>query len=241
MRSRLIAAAAAVGLLFGGSAVLSASAAPAPVRPSAAAPLAAEDTVGTKAIIDGQIYQSDINDGVEAFLRSTPANSVWSTSMNNGIVSEQKLTAAVKAKLELGSLSGDPIAIQATPIANIGGSFLSRSTKVGEVTLQPGTWLVNTSAVFARVTAGAEGTRPQLALRYNKTEAQPFGEDAGTIMGAEISEAAGRELTGSSVKAMTVSVPTVIDVHAFGYNDDTSSAGSGELTAAAEITALRVG
>lgn len=44
----------------------------------------------------------------------------------------------------------DPVAI-----AKIGGSFKTNKTKVGEFTLQPGTWLLNSTAFFARTTAGA--------------------------------------------------------------------------------------
>jgi hypothetical protein len=129
----------------------------------------------------------------------------------------------------------DPVAI-----AKIGGSFKTNKTKVGEFTLQPGTWLLNSTAFFARTAAGAEGTRPQLALRVGAS-ATAFGTDFGTILGAEISPAKDRELTGATVKIVTVTKETTVDVFAFGYNDDAGTAGSGDITAAASVAAVRVG
>lgn len=125
-------------------------------------------------------------------------------------------------------------------IDHIGGSFKTQKTKVGEFTLPAGTWLINTSAFFARTAVGVEGTRPQLALRVGAS-ATEFGTDFGTILGAEISPSKDRELTGSTVKAVTVKASTKVEVFAFGYNDDAGSAGSGDITAAADIVAVRVG
>ncbi len=128
----------------------------------------------------------------------------------------------------------------AVPVAKIGGSFKTNKTLVGDFTLQPGTWLVNATAFFARTTAGAAGTRPELALRVGATDTT-FGDDYGTILGAEISPAKDRELSGSTVKVVTVTKATKVEVFAFGYNDDASAAGSGELTAAASVVAVQVG
>ncbi|MFC6156134.1 hypothetical protein ACFWUU_02930 [Kribbella sp. NPDC058693] len=129
----------------------------------------------------------------------------------------------------------DPVAI-----AKIGGSFKTNKTKVGEFSLQPGTWLLNSTAFFARTTAGAPGTRPQLALRVGASDTA-FGTDYGTILGAEISPAKDRELTGATVKIVTVAKATTVEVFAFGYNDDGSAAGGGEITASASVAAVRVG
>lgn len=131
-------------------------------------------------------------------------------------------------------------AFEPVVIDKIGGSFKTNKTAVGSFTLPAGTWLINASAFFARTTAGVAGTRPQLALRVGATDTA-FGDDYGTILGAEISPAKDRELTGSTVKIVTVAGDTTVGVYAFGYNDDASSAGSGEITAASEITAVRVG
>lgn len=125
-------------------------------------------------------------------------------------------------------------------IDKIGGSFKTNKTKVGEFELKPGTWLLNSTAFFARTTAGAPGTRPQLALRVGASETA-FGTDYGTILGAEISPAKDRELTGSTVKVVTVDQATTVEVFAFGYNDDAGSAGSGEIAASASVTAVLIG
>jgi hypothetical protein len=127
----------------------------------------------------------------------------------------------------------------AKPIAQIGGSFKTGKTLLGEFTLPAGTWMINTSAFFARTTAGAAGTRPQLALRVGATTTA-FGDDYGTILGAEISPAKDRELTGATVKVVTVTATTTVGVYAFGYNDDAGSAGSGDITASASVVAVRV-
>lgn len=129
----------------------------------------------------------------------------------------------------------DPVAI-----AHIGGSFKTGKTKVGEFTLPSGTWLINSSAFFARTAAGPAGTRPQLALRVGASDTA-FGDDYGTILGAEISPAKDRELTGSTVKVVKVTASTKVEVFAFGYNDDAGSAGSGDITAAADVVAVQVG
>jgi hypothetical protein len=127
----------------------------------------------------------------------------------------------------------------AKPIVQIGGSFKAGKTQLGTFTLPAGTWMINTSAFFARTAAGVAGTRPQLALRVGATTTA-FGEDYGTILGAEISPAKDRELTGATVKVVTVTATTTVGVYAFGYNDDAGSAGSGDITAAASVVAVRV-
>jgi hypothetical protein len=125
-------------------------------------------------------------------------------------------------------------------IANIGGSFKTSKTKVGEFTLEPGTWLINSTAFFARTATGVPGTRPQLALRVGAS-ATAFGDDYGTILGAEISPAKDRELAGSTVKVVTVKAKTTVEVFAFGYNDDAGAAGSGEITASASVVPVLIG
>jgi hypothetical protein len=127
----------------------------------------------------------------------------------------------------------------AKPIAQIGGSFKTGKTELGTFTLPAGTWMINTSAFFARTAAGVAGTRPQLALRVGASPTA-FGEDYGTILGAEISPAKDRELTGATVKVVTVTATTTVGVYGFGYNDDAGSAGSGDITAAASVVAVRV-
>jgi hypothetical protein len=123
-------------------------------------------------------------------------------------------------------------------IDHIGGSFKTGKTKVCELVLPEGKYLLSASAFFARTAAGVAGTRPQLALRVGASDTA-FGTDYGTILGAEISPSKDRELTGSSVQVVDGGV--TVEVFAFGYNDDAGSAGSGDITAAAHLSAVRVG
>lgn len=129
-------------------------------------------------------------------------------------------------------------------IAKIGGRFLDGRTFLGSFTLQPGAWLVTSNATFNRTVAAQPTdtkTRPQLALRYDETDANPFGDTAGTIMGVDISPTVGRELMGATVQTVYLSKATTINVYAFGYNDDSSSFASGQITVTAQITATRIG
>lgn len=240
MRSRIIAAVAAAAALLGVG-TLPAAAVQAPTPHYSAATLAPDNSVDSSAIIDGQVWGSDIADAEENFLRQTPANSVWTSSLNNYVVTQDKLHPAVQDKLSWGSLANGPVDIPETAIAKIGGPFLDNATLLGSVDLPAGDWLVNTSAVFTRITSGATGARPQLALRYNPTEDNPYGLNAGTLMGAEISPTMSRELTESASEYVHITEPTQMSVYGFGYNDDQSAAGGGQITAKARITLLRVG
>ncbi|MGY4767968.1 hypothetical protein ACXC9Q_13730 [Kribbella sp. CWNU-51] len=171
--------------------------------------------------------------------RSVAATQVVDNSLPASKLAPADRTAFLKdtdANGKLGvSKAFDPVAI-----AHIGGSFKTGKTKVGEFTLPAGTWLINSSAFFARTAAGPAGTRPQLALRVGASDTA-FGDDYGTILGAEISPAKDRELTGSTVKVVKVTGSTKVEVFAFGYNDDAGSAGSGDITAAADVVAVQVG
>ncbi|MEV5963636.1 hypothetical protein AB0L70_17840 [Kribbella sp. NPDC051952] len=123
----------------------------------------------------------------------------------------------------------------ATKITNIGGSFSTRHTVVGSFTLPKGTWLVNLSGKFNRTTASASGdpaVQPMLQLLAGTTE-------LGTIMGNDISPGLDADLTGTSLRLITVDADTVVEVEAFGYNSARGSQGSGEITAAATVVAVR--
>ncbi|MGW5191210.1 hypothetical protein ACWEOO_18320 [Kribbella sp. NPDC004138] len=169
------------------------------------------------------------------------ARSVAAKQVVDNSIPASKLTPADRAAfLKDNGKAGVTKDFAPVAIAKIGGSFKTGKTLVGDFTLQPGTWLLNSTAFFARTTAGVPGTRPQLALRVGASDTA-FGEDYGTILGAEISPAKDRELTGSTVKVVTVKEPTKVEVFAFGYNDDAGSAGSGEITASASVVAVLVG
>jgi hypothetical protein len=171
--------------------------------------------------------------------RSVAASQVVDNSLPASKLTKSDRDAFLKDTDAFGK-SGVAVDFKPATIDKIGGSFKTNKTKIGEFTLKPGTWLLNSTAFFARTTAGEPGTRPELALRVGATDTA-FGDDFGTILGAEISPAKDRELTGSTVKVVTVDKTTTVDVFAFGYNDNAGSAGSGEIAASASVTAVLVG
>ena len=130
-----------------------------------------------------------------------------------------------------------------TVIEKIGGSYGANATQITTFSLpSAGTYLVNARVVFDRKDKGSEGyeqpttdTMPQLSLRYGSDG------DAGTIMGTAISPAGFSELTGSSVATVTVDAATEITVRGFGYNEDRSSFGGGQITASGQVTAVKIG
>jgi hypothetical protein len=229
---------------------------------------------GSQALPGNSVFHAQINDQVEADLMKTPANSVWTASLNRWSVTEDKLSPAVQKKLnavgtgkqgpvgpkgDTGATGaqgpqGDPASdvlgkgkVMMSPaitIKTIGGPFLTGKTFLGPFTLQPGTWLVTSNATFNRTVAAQPTdtkTRPQLALRYDETEVNPFGDTAGTIMGVDISPTVGRELMGATVQTVYLPKATTVNVYAFGYNDDSSNFASGQITVAAQISATRIG
>lgn len=215
--------------------------------------------------VDNTLGQADMYSPLVDYLRAVPNASVYNSSLNLGIVAENNLSPAVRTKLnavgtgdpgpagpqgpkgepgEQGP-AGDPATdvkggvgvaadIPRQTIENIGGSFATRATGLGSFELPAGTWLVTTSATFYRTVSGAEGTRPQLALRYNG-----LAGSAGTILGQEISETANRELMQSITYRVVLTEAKTVTVYGFGYNDNTSAAGGGEIDAEAQITAVR--
>jgi hypothetical protein len=222
--------AAAVGM------TASADAAPVEPRVAAAAP----------AIPQGSITHFHIADQTEADLMKTPDKSVWSNSLNNSVVSEQKLHPAVRTKLTYGA--GSVVSISdSVPIVYVGGPFNDPArgkTTVGKFDLAPGTWLLTTSAKFTRTEAAAAGeaaTRPMVGLRYNVSDTNVWGEDAGSIGGADISPVLNRDLFGSAVQTVKVTTPVTVFVYGFGYADDQGSAASGKINVQTSTTATKIG
>lgn len=120
-----------------------------------------------------------------------------------------------------------------TTVAKIGGKFAENATTVGTFEIAAGTWKIDTDGFWTTLAAGPAGTRPQLALRTVD------GADLGTIFPGEASPTSGREITGHATKVVTLDATTTVTVSAFGYNDDTSSAGSGRLQVTASVVATR--
>jgi hypothetical protein len=136
-------------------------------------------------------------------------------------------------------------------IEHLGGKYFGDTTAtsddqfttLGHFTLPKGTWLVNTSVVFNRTVTGAQGSMPQVGLRFGQDQTlsgdAKWGTDVGTVGGVAISPAKGHDLFGSTVKLITVDSTTEVYLYGFGYNYDQSTAGSGEITAAVTVAAAR--
>jgi hypothetical protein len=168
----------------------------------------------------------------------------WFTTVYDGSVHMKGLDADLKGQLENGKGAGTKT-FAPKEIAKIGGSFAANKTVVGTMQLPgKGIYLVNTSAMFDRKNADEAGyvvptteTYPSLVLRYGAAD----DKDAGTIMGSPVSKAGFVELTGSSTKTVSVDGPTTINVYGFGYNEDRSAFGAGQITVSAQATAVKIG
>lgn len=185
-----------------------------------------------------------------------------STKLAPGSVTEDRLTPQVKAKLNevqdgtvhLDSLDanvrrmvtndantpdvkGSLLVQYATApkaIEKVGGSFKTNKTKLGAFTLPVGKNLKIDAYMFAsRTVAGAAGTHAQLALRIGSTDTE-FGADMGTIF-QPLPTGKDREVTGSTFMIVSNSTEQIVEIWGFGYNDDSSSAGSGEYTIASRV------
>lgn len=128
-------------------------------------------------------------------------------------------------------------------ITNLGGSFATRATKVGEIELpEAGTYVINGYGFFDTLAANSErtdATHLQLALRTIPAEGEQWGEDFGTCFTGAFPQG-DREATCQSVRVVTVDGPTVVEVYGFGYNGNQSATGSGQFTVAADVSALKV-
>jgi hypothetical protein len=130
-------------------------------------------------------------------------------------------------------------------IATIGGTFgkftaTVNATKVDSFTLQPGTYLVQAQGFFTSTAVTTGLTRLQLALRVN--DGSDWGLDYGTCFTGTASPLANREASCDTLRTVTVTSPnTVVDVYAFGYQDDQGGADSGKFDAYSTVSALQVG
>lgn len=127
-----------------------------------------------------------------------------------------------------GSLTTDP-----APINLIGGTFSSRATQLGTLTLPAGKYIITGNAFFGSQAAVSGKTRLQLALR---TEA---GDDVGTCFTGATSQLANREITCSTTRVVEFAAQTVVRVYGFGYADDQGSADSGKFGVVSYVTAVR--
>lgn len=188
-----------------------------------------DNTIGWPAL--GSVIRGQITGAINT---SNTATAKANAAADAAAAADAKATQALNKLPVNVAKHCDPVMI-----AHTGGSFKTGKTKVCEFNLPAGTWMINTSAFFARTVAGIEGVRPQMALRVGSTDTV-FGDDYGTILGAEISATVNRELTGSAVKVVTVPAGGVtVEVFGFGYQDNTGDDGA-KIAAAADVVAVKI-
>lgn len=127
-----------------------------------------------------------------------------------------------------GYLTTDP-----TLINQIGGTFSTRATELGTLTLPAGTYVLTGNAFFGSQVAVSGKTRLQLALRT------VAGEDVGTCFTGATSQLANRETTCSTTRVVEFASTTVVRVLGFGYADDQGSADGGKFGVVSYVTAVR--
>lgn len=171
------------------------------------------------------------------------AGGVWGSDIHANTIGEDKLGQVVQQKLNKAAtpdIKGTSYTLYQTPpqspvtIANIGGTFSTRHTNLGQFTLPKGTWMVYLTGKFNRKTASPAGdpeVQPMLQISSG-------GAHYVTIMGNDISPGLDADLTGLAVGQITVGGDMVFDVNAFGYNSIRGSQGSDEITVLANVIAV---
>jgi hypothetical protein len=235
---KAVAGIAALGLAGGGGVLLMSSANAAEPQP----PAAARDAGGAIPNAKGAVTNWHLGKGSVYGDNLGPGMVQWFTTVYNGSVHEIGLDANLKNQLGNGKGAGTTT-FAPKAIEKIGGSFAANKTAVGELKLTAGgTYLINTQAKFDRKDAGSAGyetptteTYPSLVVRYDGDK------DAGTIMGSPVSKSGFVELTGSSTATVTVDGPTTLNLYGFGYNEDRSAFGAGQITVGGQVTAVKIG
>jgi hypothetical protein len=253
---KAVAGVAAVALAGGGGVLAMTSADAAETPEPGPRALAAGSTLGEGSIQgwhlkDGTIFAADMNPAVVKWFTAGPYNNtVTGPTVKDGSLDRADLNAKTTNELDNGKGVGTKD-FAAKAITTIGGSFATGKTVVGTVEVAAaGTYLVNTSAVFDRKDEASDGylapttdTYPSLVVRYGDDYTPPvkWGVDAGTIMGSPVSRKGFVELTGSATKTITVDGPTTLNVYGFGYNEDRSGFGGGQITVSAQVTVVKIG
>ncbi|HEX6875942.1 MAG TPA: hypothetical protein VF165_09815 [Nocardioidaceae bacterium] len=126
-------------------------------------------------------------------------------------------------------------------VEQIGGSFTANATKLGEFTLEPGTYQLSSDGFFTNKAATSGQTQMQLALRTQPAEGEQWGRDLGTCFTGRIPSVSGRDITCATSRVVTVDAPTTVNVYGFGYEaDGQGSADSGKVDAAYVVNILNV-
>jgi hypothetical protein len=160
---------------------------------------------------NGTLNQSDLNPAIVNLLRTPKANSVWSSTLNNDVVTEAKLAPSVRNKLVMQGIA----LVSGSTIIDADGFF----HRVGAFTMPAGVYTISTSATFRRTEYQPAILRPGVWLRFDGYQY------AGQIGGVEISTLPSTQLDAFTARRVVFSRPTTIAVEAFGTHDDGSSAG----------------
>lgn len=184
--------------------------------------MVAPNSVTSGSVVDGSLYQRDLNNEVAAnFLDRRPV--VYTATL-----------------------------VEPEVVTTVGGPIQTGVTKLPTaITLQPGTYLVEVSAQFQRTVAAAAGdpvVRPQVSMWLDKDGNDEYNWNDGEAVYKAASPStvlpvvANRHASVSTQSRVTVTEPTKIQVGAFAYADDQSSTGSGQFAVtSATLTALRFG
>ena|ERR1700722_14629606 len=140
-----------------------------------------------------------------------------------------------------------PTAVTLPASITTGGSFTSRKTELGTLTLQPGKYLLNVNFMATPNAATSGDVFPSLYV-YNGAQLSDFSNDLFNAGSGALENPTSTEITdndlvdsyfsGSGLVTVTGSAET-LDIYAFGYDSD-SGAGTYALDAAS-ITAVQVG
>jgi hypothetical protein len=223
--TRGIAAMSTVALIGWGG-VASATAVPMPDRDAGGSIPNAKGAVTNWHLGKGAVYGDNLGPGMVQ----------WFTTVYNGSVHEIGLDADLKAKVN--DTRTTVLAASATPadIAKIGGPIAANGTKLSIDLVAPaGKYLVNLGGQIDRkVTAATpdKQTQPQLSLWRDADNDGVFEWQAGEgsiSPNATIPDTKDRSVTVAGQTVITLEAETHLKVIAFGYNNDTSAAGGGEL------------
>jgi hypothetical protein len=200
------------------------------VTAAVAAGAAVAATITGANIVDGSIWQSDMAPAVDQVYKTTYNNTVGFPALQAPVADALNFGKQVASK-----------DVPPTVITNIGGKFADRATNAGTISVPAGgLYEVRGQYRIERTANGGNAAvRPQVALRYGTDL-----KDAGTAMGVEISKLAGREIVGATfgqVDTRQATGLTEVTVYFFGYADDSSDEGSGQLKGSGSFKVVRVG
>lgn len=247
-----LAAVSVAGVLAFGMAAGQSSAAINPPAPSArqAATAVEPNSVYSASIVDGQVGQSDTYAPFVDFLRQTPNGSVYWGSLNNGIVSLDKLAADTKAAIAKGTAQSASLSAPVT-VTDIGGSIYDPAAGQGatelpfsDITLQPGQKYridYSAQATWKDGETNVLGTQVQIVPWLNvdaddvftkSTASQQNDEIRGAVSATSyLPDLTGRHTTvsGSVTFTNTTGVAQPLQLGAFGYQNNSGGEASGKV------------